>query len=69
MGSYFRKTKYKFEPTYYTVYLSKTDQVVASGYAEECAEQLKMSSHSFYSMISRVKSGANHKYEVDISKR
>ena len=69
MGSYFRNTKYKCEPTYYTVYLSETDEVVASGYAEECAEQLKMTPHSFYSMISRVKSGANRKYEVDISKR
>lgn len=52
------------ESCYYTVYLKKSDELLASGYANECAEQMNISVHSFYSMVSRVKSGKNNKYEV-----
>ena len=54
--------------TYYTVYDSKTKKVIASGNAEECAIKLKMTLHTFYSTVSRVKSRKNKKYEIDISK-
>ena len=52
---------------YYVIYDRKTEEVLASGYAKECAEQLNMTMHSFYSMVSRVKSGTNVKYEVEIT--
>lgn len=52
---------------YYVIYDRKTEEVLASGYANECAEQLNMTMHSFYSMVSRVKRGTNVKYEVEIT--
>ncbi len=62
------EVKSKQEKNYYTVYLASTDEVVANGYAYECAEQMNMTLHSFVSMVSKVKSGVNHKYEVFVQK-
>lgn len=49
---------------YYTVWLSKTDQIVATGTAEECAEQLGMTKASFYSLVWRAREGMRKKYTV-----
>lgn len=54
---------------YYVIYDRKTEGILASGYAEECVEQLNMTMHSFYSMVSKVKSGTNVKYEVEITEK
>ena len=51
---------------YYTVYKRKNDELVASGTAAECAEQMQVSLHTFYSIVTRVKNGTNKKYEIDI---
>lgn len=45
------------------------ENVVAIGTADECAEQLKMTQHSFFSMISRVRRGKCNKYEVEVFKK
>ena len=50
----------------YTIYLNKTDEVVAFGSSRECAKALGMSRDSFYSMVSRVKKGKNRKYSIVI---
>lgn len=50
---------------YYAVYLAKSDKLVACGTSRECQRQLGLASvKSFYSMVSRVKKGANQKYEI-----
>lgn len=57
----------KYGPKYYAVYLAKTDQLIVSGNSEQCRQKLGMSSlDSFYSMVSRARSGQNRKYEVYI---
>ena len=55
--------------SYYAVYDSKSDTIVAYGNAEECSRKLKMNAHTFYSMVSKVKSGKNKKYEIVISRK
>ena len=50
------------ELPYYTVYLSKTDNIVASGTAKECAHQLRKSINGFYSMVSKNTLGIHKKY-------
>lgn len=47
---------------YYTVYLSKTDEIVTSGTAKECAHQLGKSINCFYSMVSKNTLGIHNKY-------
>lgn len=55
----------KRERLYYTVYLNKTDEIVASGNAEECAKQLsKKSLASFYSLVSKNRVGVQKRYTV-----
>lgn len=50
---------------YYAVYLRETDELLASGTSAEVTKQLKLASvKSFYSMVSRVRSGKNKKYEI-----
>ncbi len=49
---------------FYTVYLSKTDEIVASGTAAECASALKRTLASFYCLVTRVRNGNLKKYEI-----
>lgn len=49
---------------YYTVYDAKTDKVLASGSAIECAEALQMGLISFYGMVTRVRKGETKRYAV-----
>lgn len=42
---------------YYTVYDNKTDEIVASGSAQECADALGIKKSSFYYAWSRQKTG------------
>lgn len=50
---------------YYAVYLRKNDKLVASGTGKECQKQMGLASlNSFRSLVSKVKSGRNKKYEV-----
>lgn len=52
----------------YSVYLRKTDELVAFGTARECAARLGMTLLSFYSTVTRSQSGQQRKYEI-ISER
>ncbi|WP_026499278.1 hypothetical protein [Butyrivibrio sp. WCD2001] len=54
------------EKNYYTVYLKKNEEVVATGTSKECAKQLQCSVGSFYSLVSRSISGKIKKYDVVI---
>lgn len=47
---------------WYTVYLTDTDEIVASGTAQECIKALGMTRGSFYSTVSRATLGQRHKY-------
>lgn len=38
---------------WYTVYLTDTDEIVASGTAQECIKALGMTYHSFYCTVSQ----------------
>lgn len=49
---------------YYTIYLASNDEVVASGLATQCAQQMNMTLGTFYSTVSRVNRKKNQKYEV-----
>lgn len=61
-----RKRAKNKRSNYYTVYLKKSQEIVASGNALVCAKALKCSVHSFYSMVTRVRNGQNEKYEIEI---
>jgi len=50
--------------TYYAVYLRKTDELICSGNAAECAAAMGRSEGSFRSLVSKVCNGLNRKYEV-----
>lgn len=50
----------------YTIYLAKNDTIVATGTAEECANQMCIALSSFYSLVSRAKNQTRKKYEVFI---
>lgn len=47
---------------WYTVYLTDTDEIVASGTAQECIKALGMTRGSFYSAVSRAMLGQRAKY-------
>ena len=47
---------------WYTVYLTDTDEIVASGTAQECIKALGMTRHSFYSTVRRSTLGQRTKY-------
>ena len=47
---------------WYTVYLTDTDEIVASGTAQECSKALGMTRPSFYSTVSKAALGQRHKY-------
>ena len=48
----------------YSVYSRKTDMLLAFGTARECAKALGLTLGSFWSMVSRVRTGKNRKYLV-----
>lgn len=49
---------------YYTVYDNRTDEIVATGYADECARQMNRSVSSFYCTVNRNRSGKHRKYII-----
>ena len=50
---------------YYTIYLTKTDEIVASGTSKECMKQLnKKKINSFYSLVSKSLKGVHKKYTI-----
>ena len=50
---------------YYTIYLNKTDEVVATGTAEECRKQLDLKSKNcLHSLVSKSVKGRRNKYTV-----
>ncbi len=54
----------KKKTTYYTVYLAATDELVATGSAEECARELKLTLDSFKCAVSRYRNGKRKKYVI-----
>ena len=72
-----KKPKYKVErvgneraPSKVTQYevKSRAGEILATGSSQECASQLGMTIHSFYSMVSRAKCGKNNRYIVSAVK-
>lgn len=61
MGKVKNKLKQK-KISYYTVYIAKTDEIIASGIASDCAEQLGKTLNGFYSMVSKNTLGIHKKY-------
>jgi hypothetical protein len=49
---------------YYAIYLRKTDELVCSGTARECAEHLGMSKTTFHAMVCKVRKGITKKWDV-----
>jgi hypothetical protein len=56
------------KPKFYMVYLAADDSIVAVGSAQECVEQMGLSSvDSFYAIVSKVRHGKRPKYEVIVT--
>lgn len=51
---------------YYTVYDIHTGDMIVQGTANECAAELGMSTHSFYSLISYMRSCVESKYDIEV---
>lgn len=49
---------------YYTIYLRKTDEVIAHGTSRECAEAMGKKLNCFHSMVSKTLKGKQNKYDV-----
>ncbi len=49
---------------FYTVYLRKTDEIVVSGTAVECAAKMNKSVNCFHSLVSKNRKGKQKKYVV-----
>lgn len=50
---------------YYTVYDNRTEEIIVSGNATQCAEALGIKQSSFYYQISRQRrDAAKHKYSI-----
>lgn len=49
---------------YFTIYNNSTDDIVASGFLEECAEQMKTNPRCMSSIISKAIHGKRKKYTV-----
>ena len=49
---------------YYAVYLRKTDELVCSGSARECASVLNMTKRTFHSMVCKARQGIVKKWDV-----
>lgn len=57
--------RHPFHPqNYYAMYLRKTDELVCSGSARECAEQLGISQMAFRSRVHKTLSGKIKKWDV-----
>ena len=61
---HYKKKSVARRQQYYTVYLSKTDTIVASGTADECVKQLGITKSSFYRIVSMARDGISKKYTV-----
>lgn len=58
-------TESKYPPQkYYALYLKKTDELVCSGTAEECAEALGIGVRAFYVRVCKALTGRTNKWEV-----
>ena len=56
------------KPKFYMVYLAADDSIVAVGSARECMKQMGIKDvFSFYSLVSKARSGKIAKYEVIVS--
>lgn len=71
IGIYLRKmqdgvfTRGSYPPQkYYAVYLKKTDELVCSGTAKECAEALGIGIRAFYVRVCKALTGKTKKWEV-----
>lgn len=51
---------------YYAMYRAATDEIVCSGTARECSEFLGIAVNTFYSMVSKWRSGVRTKWEFYI---
>ena len=49
---------------FYALYLRKTDELVCSGTARECAEVLGIKPKSFYVMVHKVLHGKTNKWDI-----
>lgn len=50
---------------WYSVYLKKTDELICSGTASDCAKALGMKSYTYFHILThKVRKGANKKYEI-----
>ena len=50
---------------YYGVYRKATDEIIAFGNAEQCAQKLGLkNARQFYAFVSKTRSGLRKKYEV-----
>ena len=49
---------------YYTVYDTKTDEVLAHGNARECARQLNIAENTFYRAVMDANRGLSNKYDI-----
>lgn len=49
---------------HYTVYLSKTDEIVAFGSADECAKTMEMNKKTFISIVSKSLRQGRTKYTI-----
>ena len=49
---------------YYALYLRKTDELVCSGTAQECADALGIRKHSFYVLVHKALHGKVKKWDV-----
>lgn len=52
---------------FYIIRLKKNDRIVATGTSKECSRALGFKSvKTFYSVLSKNRSGQRHRYEIDI---
>ena len=62
---YFSRKKSR---NHYSIKNKTTNEIVASGNANECAEQLSITIRSFYDLVSRAKKGLDSRYVVVVEK-
>lgn len=63
-GTFIRKKR--LPEKYYALYRRKTDELICCGSAEECAEQLGITKHTFYTRAHKAASGKIKKWDVYI---
>lgn len=59
----FRRTK-GTPHYYYAIYLRKTDELICTGSAKECAEQMGISINAFRTLVCRSRNGEIKKWDV-----